>query len=198
MIERLNQITLNDFIELSCGNYACLLSDRGSVSESTLKEMASKLIIEYRSIVNPSGMQAMIMDKEDMVKERAKLLSLRICQTLVSLGFYDDVRQVLGQLNVDTRNMSDEQVISKIDYLLHSAIFEQKRNEQKRNEERRSEEHKGSKATPEQIRSSFDAEIAFLMTFFKMSIDSRVINAAVYANIVHQADVEISIRKRST
>lgn len=162
MIERLNQITLNDFIELSCGNYACLLSDRGSVSESTLKEMASKLIIEYRSIVNPSGMQAMIMDKEDMVKERAKLLSLRICQTLVSLGFYDDVRQVLDQLNVDTRNMSDEQVISKIDYLLHSAIFEQKRNE-----ERRSEEHKGSKATPEQIRSSFDAEIAFLMTFFK-------------------------------
>lgn len=166
--------------------------------KAPLKEMASKLIIEYRSIVNPSGMQAMIMDKEDMVKERAKLLSLRICQTLVSLGFYDDVRQVLDQLNVDTRNMSDEQVISKIDYLLHSAIFEQKRNEQKRNEERRSEEHKGSKATPEQIRSSFDAEIAFLMTFFKMSIDSRVINAAVYANIVHQADVEISIRKRST
>ena len=114
---------MNDFIELSCGNYACLLSDRGSVSESTLKEMASKLIIEYRSIVNPSVMQAMIMDKEDMVKERAKLLSLRICQTLVSLGFYDDVRRVLDQLNVDTRNMSDEQVISKIDYLLHSAIL---------------------------------------------------------------------------
>ena len=39
-------------------------------------------------------MQAMIMDKEDMVKERAKLLSLRICQTLVSLGFYDDVRRI--------------------------------------------------------------------------------------------------------
>ena len=118
MIERLNQITLNDFIELSCGNYACLLSGRGSVSESMLKEMASKLIIEYRSIVNPSGMQAMIMDKEDMVKERAKLLSLRICQTLVSLGFYDDVRQVLGQLNVDIRDMSDEQVISKLIYFI--------------------------------------------------------------------------------
>ena len=167
MIERLNQITLNDFIELSCGNYACLLSDREFVSESTLKEIASKLLIEYRSIVNPSNMKAMVMDKEDMLKERAKLLSLRICQTLVSLGFYDDVRQVLEQLNVDSRNMSDEQVTSKIDYLFHSAIFEQKRNE-----ERRSEEHKGNKVTPEQIRSSFDAEIAFLMTFFKMSIDS--------------------------
>ena len=87
MIERLNQITLNDFIELSCGNYACLLSDCKSMSESTLKEMASKLLVEYRSIVNPSSMKAMIMDKEDMLKERAKLLSLRICQALVSLGF---------------------------------------------------------------------------------------------------------------
>ena len=85
MIERLNQITLNDFIELSCGNYACLLSGREFVSESTLKEIASKLLIEYRSIVNPSNMKAMVMDKEDMLKERAKLLSLRICQTLVSL-----------------------------------------------------------------------------------------------------------------
>lgn len=192
MIERLNQVSLNDFIELSCGNYACLLSDTDSQSESTLKEIASKLIIEYRSIVNPSGMKAIVMDKEDMVKERAKLLSLRICQTLVSLGFYDDVRQVLGQLNVDVQSMSDEQVILKLDYLLHSAIFELKRNE-----ERRCEEHEGNKATPEQIRSSFDAEIAFLMTFFKMNIDSRVINAAVYANIVHQADVEISIKKRN-
>mgnify|MGYP000749507527 CR=1 FL=1 len=118
MIERLNQITLNDFIELSCGNYACLLSGREFVSESTLKEIASKLLIEYRSIVNPSNMKVMVMDKEDMLKERAKLLSLRICQALVSLGFYDDARQVLGQLNVDPQNMSDEQVISKIIYFI--------------------------------------------------------------------------------
>lgn len=193
MIERLNQISLIDFIELSCGNYVCLLSDEKSAPESELKEIASKLIIEYRSIVNPSGMKAVIMDKEDMVKERAKLLSLCICQTLASLGFYDDVRQVLGQLNVDIRNMSEEQLISKIDNMLRSAIFEQKRNE-----ERRKEEGEGNKATPEQIRSSFDAEIAFLMTFYKMNIDSHVINAAVYANIVRQADVEISIKKRNT
>ena len=189
MIERLNQISLNDFIELSCGNHACLLSDCGTMSESTFEEMASKLVIEYRNIVNPSEMKAVIMDKEDMAKERTKLLSLRICQTLIALGFCDDVRQVLVQLNVDARSMSDEQVMTKIDYLLHSAIFEQKRNE-----ERRCEEYQGEKVTSEQIRSSFDAEIAFLMTFFKMSIDSRTINAAVYANIVRQADRKIRQR----
>lgn len=193
MIERLNQISLNDFIELSCGNYNCLLFDGEAETKEELKERAAKLIVDYRNIVNPSGMKALILDKEDLVKERAKLLSLRICQTLISINCYDDVREVLKQFGVDTRNMSEEQLISKIDNMLRSAIFEQKRNE-----ERRKEEGEEKKAAPEQIRSSFDTEIAFLMTYFKMNIDSRIINAAVYANIVHQADVDISIRKRQT
>lgn len=193
MIERLNQISLNDFIELSCGNYNCLLFDGEAATEEELKERATKLIVNYRNIVNPSGMKAMLLDKEDIVKERAKLLSLRICQTLVSINCYDDVREILLLFGVDARGMNDELVKNKLENLLHTAIFEQKRNK-----ERRQEDNKGDKATPEQIRSSFDSEIAFLMTYFKMNIDSRIINAAVYANIVHQADVDISIRKRQT
>lgn len=193
MIERLNQISLNDFIELSCGNYNCLLFDGEAATEEELKERATKLIVNYRNIVNPSGMKAMLLDKEDIVKERAKLLSLRICQTLVSINCYDDVREILLLFGVDARGMNDELVKNKLENLLHTAIFEQKRNK-----ERRQEEIKGDKATSEQIRSSFDSEIAFLMTYFKMNIDSRIINAAVYANIVHQADVDISIRKRQT
>ncbi|MEW9603282.1 hypothetical protein [Bacteroides sp. L008] len=193
MIERLNQISLNDFIELSCGNYNCLLFDGEAATKEELKERATKLIVDYRNIVNPSGMKALILDKEDLVKERARLLSLRICQTLISINCFDDVREVLKLFDVDTRNMSEEQLIFKIDNMLRSAIFERKRNE-----ERRKEEGEEKKATPEQIRSSFDTEIAFLMTYFKMNIDSRIINAAVYANIVHQADVDISIRKRQT
>lgn len=193
MIERLNQISLNDFIELSCGSYNCLLFDGEAATEEELKERATKLIVNYRNIVNPSGMKAMLLDKEDIVKERAKLLSLRICQTLVSINCYDDVREILLLFGVDARGMNDELVKNKLENLLHTAIFEQKRNK-----ERRQEDNKGDKATPEQIRSSFDSEIAFLMTYFKMNIDFRIINAAVYANIVHQADVDISIRKRQT
>jgi hypothetical protein len=193
MIERLNQISLNYFIELSCGNYNCLLFDGETASEEELKERAIKLIVDYRKIVNPSGMKALMLDKEDLVKERVRLLCLRICRNLISINCYDDVREVLKQFDIDTWNMSEEQIISKIDNMLRTAIFEQKRNE-----ERRKEEGKSSKATPEQIHSSFDTEIAFLMTYFKMNIDPRIINAAVYANIVHQAEVDISIRKRRT
>ena len=76
MIERLNQIPLNDFIELSCGNYNCLLFNGEEVTKEELKERATKLIVDYRNIVNPSGMKALVLDKEDLVKERARLLSL--------------------------------------------------------------------------------------------------------------------------
>ncbi|GKH21834.1 hypothetical protein [Bacteroides thetaiotaomicron] len=193
MIERLNQISLSDFIDISCGEYLCLLSENESKSEEELKERASKLIIDYRNINNPSGVKALILDKEDIMKERTHLLLLRICQTLIAVCSFDEVREVLMQMEVNAHNMDNEQLKSKLDYMLHIAIFEQKRNE-----ERRVEEHSEKKATPEQIRSSFDSEIAFLMTYFKMNIDVHAVSAAVYANIVHQADVEITIRKRRT
>lgn len=193
MIERLNQISLSDFIDISCGEYLCLLSENESKSEEELKERAQKLIIDYRNITNSSGVKALILDKEDIMKERTRLLLLRICQTLIAVCSFDEVREVLMQMEVNVHNMDNEQLKSKLDYMLHIAIFEQKRNE-----ERRIEEHSEKKATPEQIRSSFDSEIAFLMTYFKMNIDAHAVSAAVYANIVHQADVEITIRKRRT
>lgn len=193
MIERLNQISLSDFIDISCGEYLCLLSENESKSEEELKERASKLIIDYRNITNPSGVKALILDKEDIMKERTHLLLLRICQTLIAVCSFDEVREVLMQMEVNAHNMDNEQLKSKLNYMLHIAIFEQKRNE-----ERRIEEHSEKKATPEQIRSSFDSEVAFLMTYFKMNIDVHAVSAAVYANIVHQADVEITIRKRRT
>ncbi|MFT0491517.1 hypothetical protein ACMSDR_20660 [Bacteroides thetaiotaomicron] len=193
MIERLNQISLSDFIDISCGEYLCLLSENESKSEEELKERAQKLIIDYRNITNPSGVKALILDKEDIMKERTHLLLLRICQTLIAVCSFDEVREVLMQMEVNAHNMDNEQLKSKLDYMLHIAIFEQKRNE-----ERRVEEHSEKKATPKQIRSSFDSEIAFLMTYFKMNIDAHAVSAAVYANIVHQADVEITIRKRRT
>lgn len=191
MKERLNQISLYDFIEISCGNYQCLLAEGEPVSNDELKERASKLIVDYRNIVNPIGMKAMLLDREDMVKERSKLLLLRICQTLISIDSYDDVRGILNLLNVNTQVMDNDQVKSKLEYMLHSALFEQKRND-----ERRNEESQDKKATSEQIRASFDSEIAFLMTYFKMNIDIHSTNAAIYANIVHQADVEISAKRK--
>ena len=48
MIERLNQLSLYDFIELSCGNCSVLLSPDEDINEMELKKRSSDLIIEYK------------------------------------------------------------------------------------------------------------------------------------------------------
>lgn len=190
MIERLNQLSLYDFIELSCGDCTVLLSPGEGISEVELKKRSSDLIIEYKRITNPSGLNSVLMDREDMVKERTRVLLFKLCVSLIAIGAYEDVRETLAMLSYDMKSMSDEQVKSKVEELLRSALFEQKRSDEIRSD------NETEKATPEQIRSSFDAEIAFIMTFFKMNIDVRNINAAVYANIVHQAEIEVNMRKK--
>lgn len=190
MIERLNQLPLYDFIELSCGNNSVLLLGDSNVTDAELKERASKLIIEYRKVADPVRVKALLVEREDLVKEKVKILLLRVCQNLLSLSCCDEVREVLAIMSYKSSHMTDEQVSVKVEELLRSVLFEQKRNEDLKTEE------KSENLLPEQIRASFDSEIAFLMTYFKMNIDVRSTNAAIYANIVHQADVEISAKRR--
>ncbi|MCM0385731.1 hypothetical protein J8K87_16225 [Bacteroides fragilis] len=191
MKSRLNQLTLSDFIELLCGNHLVLCAPSEILPKEHLNQCAIKLIGEYRAIVNPVATKAMLVEYEDITKQRIDILLLRICQTLMSLNVYDDVREILQMIDCNSLSMTEEQVKSKVEELLRMALFEQKRNDEMREEEMYS-----NKLTPDQIRASFDAEIAFMMTFFKMPIDYAT-NAAIYANIVHQADADIKHKLRS-
>lgn len=196
MIERLNQLSLSEFIELSCGDLSVLLKPddklkNDTVSNEKLKERATKLMIEYKNITDSTGMKAVLIEREDFVKEKTQILLLRICQTLISIDGYGEVCSILSNIGIDTGNMNKEQIKRKVDELLHTALFEQKRND-----DMRSHEEKKKIPSSEQIRSAFDAEIAFLMTYFRMSIDIHVINAAIYANMVHQAIIDIEMKRR--
>ncbi len=188
MIERLNQLSLTKYIDLICGDGSVLLGSEEKVSDGELKARIAELIVEYKSIVNPVGIRAMMIDKEDLMKCRIKIQLLRVCKALVGFGAYSDVRSSLGEISC-CDSIKDEDLPGEIDNLLRMAEFEKKRMEDKEEEERE------ETVTPERIRSSFDSEIAFLMTYFKMPIDPGVISASVYANIVHQADTEIRLKK---
>lgn len=190
MIERLNQLSLSQFIELSCGDNSTLLVAGESITNEILKSRAAELMIEYKTIVNPSSMKTLLVVKEETTKECVNVLILRICQALIALNAYGDVRDVLATLSVDSKSMPDEQVKSRVEAMLHSALFLQKRNSEMRSSETK------ENPTPDQIRSSFYSEIAFMMTYFKMNIDVHMINVAVYANIVHQADLDIRMKIR--
>lgn len=190
MKSRLNEITLAQFIELLCGNYF-VLSDGDEVKESELQERARSLIASYRFIADKPGMRALIADKEESVKSKMKVFFLRICNMLVLQEEFSDVRLLLSMIDEDVSGIDNDTLHDKVAELLRYATFEQQRDEEAHNMSER-----GDKTSPDNIRSYYDAEIAFIMTYVKMNIDMHQINAAVYANIVNQVNADIMNKKR--
>ena len=150
MIENISEISLKNFIELLCGNYSVLLQGE-ELPSSDLKKKASDLIYDYRKIVNPSGVESYLMDREEEVKIKSRLLALRMCKALLSLG--------------------------DVDFVIHDDRLKNNQN-----------------SKPQNMRESYDAEIAFIMTYYKMNIDVNVVSAGIYANMVRQAEREIKHR----
>lgn len=190
MIERLNQLSLAQFIELSCGNNSVLLGENEKVPEDEIKRRASGLIAEYHAIANPTGMQSMLVTKDDLLKLNARLFLFKICRALCLAEGWQEARDAISELYPAYKSKSDEQLQSDIDNLLREAEFQKKRMDAMTTEE-------ASVSDENSIRSSFDSEIAFITTHFKMPIDIHIINAAVYANIVYRADMEIKLKMRS-
>lgn len=189
MIKRLNQLPLVKFIELSCGNNTVLLDDGEDIPEQEIKKAASRLLIEYRTIINPAGMQAIVAEKEEWTKLNARIFLLKICKTLCLINGYDQAKEALKELSPTYSNMPDEQLNDEVVNLLREAEFQKKRMEA-------FAENENPVMDENAIRASFDSEIAFIMTYFKMQIDIHTINAAVYANIVQRAFMEIKLKMR--
>lgn len=180
MITTLSRLNMCDFIELLCGNNQVLLEDGDN--DSMLENVASELIYQYQCIVNPSGIESALLEKEEKIKIKYRITIAKILKALMSIDAVEDVIELLKEMGYSVNER--EKISSKIDRMIAEAEYMKKRiddNSQK----------SGKKNTPDDVRASFDREIAFLMTYFKMNIDTRNITAGVYANMVHQADVEI-------
>ena len=185
MIERLNQLSLAQFIELSCGDNSVLLEENENASEKEMKQLASRFILEYRTLMNPTGVMA---EKENALKIDARIFLLKLCKSLCILEGYEQVREALKESL--PANLTDDRLKKAVENMLHEAEFYKKRTEDMAVAD-------NPAINENAIRASFDSEIAFVMTYFKMQIDIHTINAAVYANIVQRANTEIRLRTRS-
>lgn len=183
MIENISEISLKNFIEVLCGNYSVLLQGE-ELPSSDLKKKASDLIYDYRKIVNPSGVESYLMDREEEVKIKSRLLALRMCKALLSLGEVGFVLVAMKDLGYG--KVTTEKVESKIDRHIAECLYMQK----KHNDRLKNNQN----SRPQNIRESYDAEIAFIMTYYKMNIDVNVVSAGIYANMVRQAEREIKHR----
>lgn len=193
MKTRLNQLTMAAFIELHCGDCSVILENGENIPEEDLKKKATDLLFEYRNIVDPVGVKTTLLEHEERLKENTKVVFFQVCKKLVSISAIDEVKELLGMYGINLASATDEAVAKRVEQELNTAFHTKERNDAARKND-----EEDTLDTPDKIRASYDAEIASLMGFYKMSIDIHNISAAVYANLLIQAVKSIEeIKKKS-
>lgn len=183
MKTRLDQLTLRDLIELSCGDSSVLLDKGDTPSEQVKLDCARQILSEYKELASPNQAKKDMIEAEELTKLRMKDKCLRICLALCSQERTDMARDVLIELDVNPNLIdTDEKVQPRCKAMLADVEYEIKRIE-----ELNEEDASKKVAKPEDARKTWYSEIAFVMSMLKMSIDPASVNAAIYANLVHAA-----------
>ena len=183
MKTRLDQLTLRELIELSCGDSSVLLDKGETPSEQVKLECARQILSEYKELASPNQAKKDMIEAEELTKLRMKDKCLRICLALCIQERTDMARDVLLELDVKPNLIdTDEKAHTRWKAMLADVEYEIKRIE-----ELNEEDASKKVANPEDARKTWYSEIAFVMSMLKMSIDPASVNAAIYANLVHAA-----------
>lgn len=181
MIERLDELTMAQYIDIACGDYALIDWDG---------KKAAELIGEFEKISNPIRFAAALRERESNVKKKMKVLLYSVLLNLLALDADDKVREVLVEIGKGEYKDVDKEVLQKkLKQWLRTDKAAMEREAFMKEKERKESgvEERG----PKQIRADFFTEVAVLMRHFKMPIDVHSINAEVYANLRRQAEEEV-------
>lgn len=180
---RLDQLTLQQLIDLTCGDSSVLLEGDERPPEAVMLKMAAAILAEYKSIAAPKQAKVELAEAEELTKLRMKEKCLRICHALCTQGRQDMAREVLLELDVSPDLIADDaQVESRCRAMLDEVRYEIERTAELAKEKEAQRGH----GTPD-VRKAWLAEVASVMSVLKMPIDPGTINAAIYANLVNQA-----------
>lgn len=183
MKTRLDQLTLHDLIELSCGDSSVLLDKDDTLTENVKLACAQQIMSEYKELATPTQAKIDMIEAEEQQKLRMKEKCLHICLALISQERSDMAKDVLLELDVNENLLKSEEAIKS----RCKAMLDEVKYEIKRLAELAEERGQKKQQTASEMRKGWFGEIAFVMSTLKMAIDPAVTNAAVYANLVRQA-----------
>lgn len=175
-MKTLSQISIADFVDILCGDYSSLEMDKLSWDEQM--EAVRGLINQYRAIADPTGTEALVQENVALVMAEGKVRLARLLRVLLDMDAADDVRELLREYGAD----GGTDLRGAVDRLQRQAELDIKR--------LRAAEQEKPAQEPD-YRTSYDSEFAFVMTHFRMTFDPRTLSAAVYANMLHRADMEM-------
>ena len=182
MKERLDQLTLQQLIDLSCGDCSVLTDGQEEPTEDELSQCAMNILYEYKSIASPSQAKLDMIDGEKLSKLRIKEKCARIGLMLCKSGHPDKAREVLIEMGIDAAYLqTDELILARCQSIVGEVEYESKRMEEY------ASKRAGKAQSTDQVRKSWYSEIAGVMGVFHMNIDPLHTNAAVYAHLVYQA-----------
>lgn len=178
MKNRLDQYTMAQFIDIACGDYSCI-----DAEPETAKEVAESLIGRYNDASDPVSAKSRLLEQEKRARCKCKVVLYRILLNLINVyKAYDDVRDIFNMLGDNETAQQDDDVLkARLEQMLRSEEFLQKRLEQEREAEAPEE------VSEDEIRTSFDRQTARLMAHFKFAINHERITASVYASLVDMA-----------
>lgn len=187
MKESLSQLTMADYIELLCGNDSVLLSESEKTTSQQILTAKRNIIFEYKTIADHSSIVAYLSEQESKKKTAIEILLFQLCNNLIKLNAFDEVREILIDYGINANSMSEDKLKIAVTSRLNRALSLQKRESLQENEIVK-------KQSPKEIRAIFDKQTACVMTYFKFQIDINSISATIFANIVNQYNREIQAK----
>lgn len=184
MKKRLSQLTMKEYIELVCGDDSILLEGKNNVTPQQLSIIKRNIIFEYKQIADPPGIMSYLSDEDNRKKTTLEVLLFQMCDTLIRMNAFDDVKNILKNFGFRTTEMSENKLRETVKSRLNRALSMQKREIIKNDED-------SENLSPDDMRKVFDKQTTHLMTYFKFQINVCEIGATIYANMVNQYTREI-------
>lgn len=184
MIEKLEQLTVAQFVCVVCGDTSVLTGGDKTASDTDIAAAVRNIIFEYREIADPSGLKSYLLDTERLVKAKILVEIFSICANLAAFNEYGRIREVLSECGIRAEAMTDQRVVAEV----KSRLGRAKRDV--------AEIESGKEETPEvSIRREFDEQTAALIAYFKFQIDTETMKAPIYAHLVARYIRDINAQK---
>lgn len=182
MIEKLEQLSIGQFIDLLCGETSVLTSKHEIVSDARVTAVMRNIIFEYKEIADIAGARNYLSSIEELIKAKISSALFSMCNNLVALGEYGRVREILTEYGINAKSMKDQRVEAETKSRLERA---------KSTIARIEEDSHTEKNEDADIRRMFDEQTASMMAYFKFQIDTSIMKATVYAHLVSRYNREI-------
>lgn len=188
MIGKLEQLTVDQFIDLVCGKVNVILSKHEICSPEKIAITVRNIIIEYRDIADPGDVVGYIRNIEEWIKARMQVILWTMASNLVMFKDYDKARAVLDMYGLPSSAWNEKRIEGEVKSRLAKA--QRLLGEIDAERERQTEDM-------EKIRSRFDGQTAALMAHFKFQIDTSTMKATIYAHLVARHNDEIKAMKKA-